>query len=63
MVGKKKEIKEAKVADLKGATIIDRAPKRMRDWGDLAKLSIFLILSALVVISSLWLKNTTNSIE
>ena len=63
MVGKKKEAKEAKIADLKGATIIDRAPKRMRDWGDLAKLSIFLILSALVVISSLWLKNTTNSIE
>ena len=42
---------------------MDRAPKRIRDWGDLAKLALFLILSALVVICALWLQNTTNSIE
>ncbi|MBO6020630.1 MAG: flippase-like domain-containing protein [Aeriscardovia sp.] len=63
MVGKKKAAKAQAAPDLNGAKIIDRTPKRMRDWRDLAKLALFLVLSALVVISSLWLKNTTNSIE
>ncbi|MBR6439993.1 MAG: hypothetical protein IKS61_01595, partial [Aeriscardovia sp.] len=59
MVGSQNPAKGA----AKAPEISDRAPKRIRDWGDLAKLALFLVLSALVVISSLWLENTTNSIE
>lgn len=58
MVAQKPAAKAAKSPE-----IFDYAPKRIRDWGDLAKLALFLILSALVVISSLLLKTTTNSIE